>query len=268
MTIQQFVSYRKMGGWLRVFQVLAILSVVFSGLGIISILFTSQLSIQMGLLTPSYLVFTIITGIIGMVLSLAQLVLLAKRNTKLPLVYLISGIVGLIISAITPFIPMMDIAKVTNYAKSYNINPDLLTSSMQVGATPSIIFGMFTSVALLVAWMVYFKRSQRYRVYFLSTQQYNQEYIAHRQYWEQQMAQMQGQPGGMPMPGQPAYPQQPPVQQPYNQPPVQQYGQPAAPPQAPQPPASPVVEPAAQPAASVPQVPAQPQTPAEPPQNQ
>lgn len=189
MDLQSFVKYRNMGGWLRLFQVLSIISVVVSGLSVISLLATSHMTVMMGAITQAYLLYTIVIAAVGLVFTVITLVMLGKRNKTFVAVFAVNQLLGLVFSVVSMFIPMMDTVRLANYARSYGLDPDALLSLYSTSnATTmfSVILGLVYSVAWLVAWLVYFKKSNRTRVYLLTNQQFNEEYIARRQEWERQ----------------------------------------------------------------------------------
>lgn len=217
MSLQQFIAYRKTGGWLRVFQVLTIISLVVSSLSLILVLLGSQLTIQIGSLTPAYLIYTVITEIIVVGLEVLQLVMLAKRNKNLSHAHLITSLLGFVTTGVALLIPSFDLERLTNYATANGLDPAATVASVSASKNFGItIFSTIISIALLVAWTIYFHRSERYRVYNLNTAEYNQEYAQRRQQWEQQQAGQTEYNNGATAPV--AQPVQQPAQQPVSAP--------------------------------------------------
>lgn len=215
--LEKFVSYKKLGGWLRVFQVLTIISLVIGAFSLISTLVGGQTSMQTGMMTSSYWLYSLLVGVVSIVICIVELRLLGKRDNKLAQVFLILSIISLALSFIGLLIPQTDPVKFAVYMKGVEsqlaaagLDPSMMQASMAAGnaMAPAILIITYAfNIAWMVAWFVYFKKSERVRVYMLDNQAWNEEYIVLRQQWEQQYGGYNGQQSPMPyttaQPGQP-----------------------------------------------------------------
>lgn len=183
MSLQDFVNYRQMGGWLKFFYILNIISIILSAFSLVALVVGGQLSIQMGLVTPANMVYSFVSGAVSLGLSIVLVVLLGKRNPKAVLFFIIVSVAGLLITAGALLFPPTEAAA----ALAATANP-----AVQLFTT---IFNWAGSIGWFVAWLLYFRRSNRVKVYFMNNEAYNAEYLQRRQQWEQQMAAAQeGQP--------------------------------------------------------------------------
>lgn len=167
--LQQYIDYRKLGGWLMAFFVFTILGIVLGLFGMATLLFGRDLLLLSGQYTPiSYLVAMAIS-LVSLILSIIIVLFISKRNPQFKLIYIVSIVVSLPYT-IFSLVQLMSTA------------PALFTTNLITN---------IVSIGISVAWIFYFQKSQRLKVYLLSDAEYNNEYMRLRQAWEQQMAQNQ-----------------------------------------------------------------------------
>lgn len=192
MNLAQFVGYRKLGGWLRFFQVITIIGLISSAISLFITLISAQTAIFRGTSTPVYLIYSVLVGILSIIFSSIQLRLISKRDNRLSKIFLTLSSISFVISIVGLFIPKVDDVKLERYIKSLEsqfsatgIDPSILQASMTASTSTSsflIFITLLYSAAWIVVWFIYFKKSERVRIYMLSEQQWNQEYFTKQQY--------------------------------------------------------------------------------------
>ena len=185
MTLQQFVSYRTMGGWLRAFYVINIVSIVISAISLISLLLTGSNSIRIGAITRESFLLSFVSGILSTAITVAMVVFLGKRDKKSITFFVAGSIVGILTTTISMFIQSTDPARLAAYYQSLGMDASMVATT-STATSLAVVFQIIFSIAWAIGWFIYFQKSNRVRVYFSNDHEFNQEYIAMRAQWEQQ----------------------------------------------------------------------------------
>lgn len=206
--LQKLVEYRKLGGWLRVLQILIIYNIVVSVNGIAYstvFLATNTFGSTIIKLPMGYYVYSIGMGIFNIAVYIAMLVLLKKRDKRMPQIFvaaLVINTVALVIVMIVSLTKSDFIIEFFRQIMSASVSFYSQYESVEVLRFIEVFLVVYLQVVyaistiISVAWIIfvsmYFKKSQRVRIYFMDEQSWNEEYAAEWQRWQQvQYAQQQ-----------------------------------------------------------------------------
>ena len=145
---ENLVSYRKLGGWLMLFNVLTIASVSLMLLSLINSILSWKLIMSMGLVNPKDMIITLFLNTIVSIFYILSLVCLFKRKRNFKVFFIISSLILIILNSISIIIDIQVIGSIIN-----------------------IISNLFSVVYFLV-WLIYFNKSDRVKVYLMDEQEY------------------------------------------------------------------------------------------------
>lgn len=173
--LNNLIKWRKIGGFLKFFQILTLILTFLTFFSIPSLITTATYNIRIGIITPSYFIYSLLFLVIICVFRITYLVLLAKRNPILPLIFLITRIFAIAFQFVGFFIPRINFEKLITNTQALNITQDELYSLVMLDQSRFFLWlWVILSFLFLALIYIYFQKSKRYRIYTLPQEEYLQ----------------------------------------------------------------------------------------------